>query len=83
MTHLIKVRLDLYEQLHIREISEITVLDIGLQIQEISEKIQEIEHGLRYTRHERMSHFELLSKVSVFIEAIEHLTTMKIPQFVM
>jgi hypothetical protein len=81
MTRLIKLKLHLYEQTHIREISAIQVPDIEIQMNEISEKIQEIEHGLRYKTNQRTSYFEMLAKASAFIEAIEHMTTMKIPEF--
>jgi len=78
MTRLIKQKLELYDKNHIHEIAGLTIHDIDIQVAEISRKIQEIDYNLQYRKHRHTLHFEVLAKVSVFIQSIEYMTTVTI-----
>ena len=81
MTHLIKKKLELYEKTHLRDIAGMTIHDINIQMEEISEKIQEINYGLQYRNNQSKLYFEVLAKISAFVESIEYMTTVTIPEF--
>jgi len=77
-TRLVSKDVSMYDKNHIHEIAGLTIHDIDIQVAEISRKIQEIDYNLQYRKNRHTLHFEVLAKVSVFIQSIEYMTTVTI-----